>query len=461
MGKNSLIKSTSKKTAEKDADEKKKKAAAKSKKAAKGAPAKAKKAAAATAAKSKAGSKSKKGSKPKTAAQTPPKTKTAAKPKKTAPKKKAAKAQAPKKAVSIKDLLFQKFDSWTPESVFSPPKHEPTGREFTAPPLISTDDPDEAERIRALLFLKFDEASLKSAAEKAKTEQAAAQKAEADKAFIQKAAAEKAAAEKAKTEQAAAQKAEADKAFIQKAAAEKAAAEKAAAEKTGAKKAEPEPEVSVSYPPPPKAAEPADPMEKAFKYGIAGFAVLLVILIGASFANKGNYYLESANGGLKIYQGRFSPMGKELMITLPGVAAPAPAEEAYTMSQVYPLIYNYYLDKADALLGAQGFPDYQGIRRYLNEALKYAPTNEARKAVYERLDGIELMALLYRTDIAARKGTIESLEESLDYLNQAAGLEIDESQAELIDQKREAIRAAIEEKKAQAEAAEAAKTPAE
>ena len=311
------------------------------------------------------------------------------------------------------------------------------------------------------MFRKFDEASLKSAAEKAKagkaaaekpkTEQAATQKPGADKAFIQKAAAEKAAAEKAKPEQAAAHKAEADKAFIQKAAAEKAKTEKA----------KPEPEVSVSYPPPPKAAEPADPMEKAFKYGIAGFAVLLVILIGASFANKGNYYLESANGGLKIYQGRFAPMGKELMITLPGVSAPAPPEEVYTMSQVYPLIYNYYLDKADTLLSAQGLPDYQGIRGYLNEALKYAPTNEARKAVYERLDGIELMALLYRADIAARKGTIESLEESLDYLNQAAGLDIDESQAELIDQKRESVRAAIEEKKARAEAAEAGKTTAD
>ena len=80
--------------------------------------------------------------------------------------------------------------------------------------------------------------------------------------------------------------------------------------------------------------------------------------------------------------------------------------------------------------------------------MKYAPANEQRKAVYERLDGIELMALLYRADIAARKDTIESLEESLDYLNQAAGLEIDESQRELIDQKREAVRAAIEEKKA-------------
>lgn len=442
MGKNSLIKSTSKKTAEKDADKKKKKAAAKSKKTAKGAPAKVKKAAAAASAKSKAASPSKKrGSKPKAAAQTPPKAKAAAKPKKTAPKKKAAKAQAPKKAVSTRDLLFQKFDSWTPESVFSPPKQVSTEQDFTAPPLISSDDPDEAKRIRALLFRKFDEASLKSAAEKAK--------------------AGKAAAEKAKAEQAAAQKAEAGKAFIQKAAAEKAKTQQAAAQKTAAKKAEPEPEVSVSYPPPPKAAEPADPMEKAFKYGIAGFALLLVILIGASFANKGNYYLESANGGLKIYQGRFAPMGKELMITLPGVSAPTPAEEVYTMSQVYPLIYNYYLDKADALLSAQGLPDYQGIRGYLNEALKYVPTNEARKAVYERLDGIELMALLYRADIAARKGTIETLEESLDYLNQAAGLEIDESQAELIDQKREAVRAAIEEKKAQAEAAEAGNTPAE
>jgi hypothetical protein len=476
MGKNSLIKSTSKKTAEKDTEEKKKKAAAKSKKTAKSAPAKAKKAAATTPPKSKAGSKSKKAAKPKAVAKTSPKAKTAAKPKKTAPKKKAAKANAPKKAVSVKDLLFQKFESSSPKSVFSPPETELADRDFTAPPLISSDDPNEVKRIRTLLFLKFDEASLKSAAEKTKAEKAAAEKAAAekakadqaavqkaaaekaaadkaaaDKAFVQKAAAEKAAAEKAKAEQPAAQKAATDKAFIQKAAAEKAAA----------KKAEPEPDISVSYPPPPKAAAPADPMEKAFKYGIAGFALLLVILIGVSFANKGNYYLESANGGLKIYQGRFAPMGKELMITLPGVSAPAPSEEVYTMSQVYPLIYNYYLDKADALLGAQGLPDYQGIRRYLNEALKYAPTNEARKAVYERLDGIELMALLYRADIAARKGTIESLEESLDYLNQAAGLEIDETQTELVDQKREVVRAAIEEKKAQADAAEAGKTPAE
>jgi len=448
MGKNSLIKSTSKKTAEKDAEEKSKKSAAKSKKTAKGGAAKAKKAAAAGAAKSKASSPSKKGSEPKAAAQTPPKAKTAAKPKKTAPKKKATKAQAPKKTVSIKDLLFQKFDSWTPESVFSPPKDESTGRDFTAPPLISSDDPEEAQRIHALLFLKFDEASLKSAAEKAQADKAAAEKAKAEQAAKE-------------AEQAAEKKAAADKAFVQKAAAEKAAAEKAKAEQAAAKKVEPEPEVSVSYPPPPKAAEPADPMEKAFKYGIAGFAVLLVILIGVSFANKGNYYLESANGGLKIYQGRFAPMGKELMITLPGVSAPTPAKDVYTMSQVYALIYNYYLDKADALLGAQGLPDYQGIHRYLNEALTYAPTNEARKAAYERLDGIELMALLYRADIAARKGTIESMEESLDYLNQAAGLEIDESQAELIDQKREAVRAAIEEKQAQAEAAETGKTPAE
>lgn len=440
MGKNSLIKSTSKKTAEKDADEKKKKAAAKSKKTAKKAPAKEKKAAVKTASKSKAGSKSKKAPKPKSAAQTPPKAKTAAKPKKT------AKTRAPKKTVSVKALLFQKFDSWKPESVFSPPKHESTDRDFTAPPLISSDNPADVERIRALLFRKFDEASLKSAAEKAKEG--------------------KAAAEKAKPEQAAVKKAEADKAFIQKAAAEKekvekAAAQKAAADKAAAKKAEPEPGVSVSSPPPPKAAEPADPMQKAFKYGIAGFAALLVILIGVSFANKGNYYLESANGGLKVYQGRFAPMGKELMITLPGLAVPDPAKEVYTMSQVYPLIYNYHIDRADALLAAQGLPDYQGIRRYLNEALAFASTNEERRAVYERLDGIELMALLYRADIAARKGTVESLEESLDYLNQAAGLEIDDSQSELIDQKRETVRAAIEEKKTQAEAAEAGKTPAD
>jgi hypothetical protein len=153
-------------------------------------------------------------------------------------------------------------------------------------------------------------------------------------------------------------------------------------------------------------------------------------------------------------------MGKELIMTLPGVKLVEPAEEVYTRTQVYPLIYNYYVDKADALLATPGLPDYEGIRRYLTEALQYATSNDLRSAIYARLDGIELMTLLYKADVASRKENIDSLEEALDYLNEASRLEIDASQAELIDQKRESVRAKIEQLRAEAAPAGAESAPA-
>ena len=434
MGKNSLIKSTSKKTAEKETEEKKKKTAAKARKSAQSAPAKGKKTAAKSTAKSKttekkkttakAKSTPKKSPKAKTTAQKAPKSKPAAK-KAAAPKKKAAARKPP----TVKELLFQKFDTWTPKSVYKAPPTHDAGRDYTAPPMISADSPKEEARMRKLLFARFSPDDLEAAAKESAAKRAAEKKA-----------AEKAAAEKAAKEKKDAEKAEAEK--------------KAAAQEAAAEKQPPEAEVSVSYSPPPEDTPPADPMDKAFKYSIAGFAALLLLLIGYSFANTGNYYLDSANGGLKIYQGRFAPMGKELMITLPGVKLAEPAEDLYSRSQVFPLIYNFYLDKADALLAAPGLPDYEGIRRYLQEALQFATASDQRKAVYARIDGIELMTLLYKADVAASKSTLDSLEEALDYLNEAARLEIDTSQAELIDQKRETVRAAIDQLQTESAGAE-------
>ena len=458
MGKNSLIKSTSKKTAEKDAEEKKKKTTATPKKAAKTASAKAKKAAkketaktkSASRGKSKTASKAKATAKKSTASKAKTTTKKTTKAKsgaKKTPKAKAAVQKAPKaksaakkpapakkktaakKQKSAREILFQKFESWEPEKRYSP-SDEKAGRDYTAPPWIATDNADEAERMKKLLFLRFSAEALKAAARET---------AEREK----------------KNRQAEQEKEAARKAADQKAAAEKAAAEQAAREAARPSTKEPEADVSVSYPPPPEKAAPADPMEKAFKYAIAGFAVLLALLIGYSFANTGNYYLDSANGGLKIYQGRFAPIGKELIITLPGVKLAEPPEEVYTRSQVYPLIADFYLDKADALLAAPGLPDYEGIRSYLREALKYATGNDLRNTIYTRLDGIELLTLLYKAEVAVSKDSIESLEEALDYLGAASKLEMDTSQANLIDQKQEAVRSRIEQLRAEQTAAEA------
>jgi len=428
MGKNSLIKSTSKKTA--DEEEKKKtpkKAAATKKKAAKAKTTTAKKTTKAKkASTSKAAPKAKKTTKTKAAPKTKkaavkkaapkkaaPKTKKAAAPKakkavKKTTKAKPKKAAPKKKPVTLKELIFKKFDVETPDKLFQPSL--PTGPTVvTAPPYFDATSEAELKKLRGIQFRKYSAADLKAASQKAD---------------------------------------------VDKAAAEKAAAEKAAAEKAAAEKVEAEPEVAVSYDQPPLTAEPADPMTKMFKYGIAGFAAIILLLIGSSMMNTGNFYLKAVNGSLEIWQGRFAPMGKDRLIVLTGMEAPAPVKEVYTKNEVYPLVFNFYVGKADELLTMQGMPDYEGIRTYLKKALKYASTPELRSAAYARLDSIEFMTLMIKTNVAVQKKTTDSLEEALGYLKETRALELDPEQVALVKSKTESIEKMIDELKAQ-EAAEA------
>ena len=129
MGKNSLIKSTTKG----------KKSAAK------------KKAAKKTAAKAKAA----------------PKKKAAVKAK-AAPKPKAAVKAAPapeKKPVSVKDLLQKKFPVWKPEKLYTVGPDKADLKDVTAPPFVSGTE-EEQKRIKKLLLKKYDLAEIKAAGEK-------------------------------------------------------------------------------------------------------------------------------------------------------------------------------------------------------------------------------------------------------------------------------------------------------
>jgi hypothetical protein len=374
MGKNSLIKSTTKG----------KKSAAK------------KKAAKKTSAKAKAVAKTKVAAKKKAAAKTKAAPKPKAAVKKAAPKAKVAAKAAPapaKKPVSVKDLLQKKFPVWKPEKLYSVAPDKGDVKDFSAPPFVSGPE-EEQKRVKELLMKTFDMAEIRAAGEKA--------------------AAEKAAAEKA--------------------AAEKAAAEKAAVEKAA------EPEVSVSYEPPDSDdTVPSDPMDKALKYVVAAFAVLIALVVGSSMINQGKYYIQSKNGALKIFQGRFAPMGEKLMISLPGVQAPKNIKDVYSKTDVYPIIFNYYVEKADTLLKVPGLPDFEGIKTYINKARPYAITPASKDIVYKRLSNIDLLILLYKADVAASKSTLADLKEAKGYLSEASRLDIDDMQIDLVDQKMDAV----------------------
>jgi colicin import membrane protein len=361
---------------------------------------------------------------------------------KRAPKKKSpAKSSKP----TLQEILFKKFDRHIPETIYSPPAEKDSLRIFASPPLISAADPKDVERIRKLLFTKFDMEMLKAATEKAAAEKAAAEKAAAEKAATEKAAAEKAAAEKA--------------------AAEKAAAEKAAVEKAAVEKA-PTEEVVVSYSEPAKKRpfmESLDTEKMILAGVVAGIAFLFILIIGASLSNMSNYYIKPAESGIEIWRGKFAPLGERPMIVLPSVVAPETMKARYGQKDVYPIVFKFYLDKADALIESPGLPDFEGIKEHLYTALEYGISQELKETAYTRIDGIDRMTLLYKADVAASKNTVSDLENAMEHLSKASSLNPDAGQVELITQKQTQFKAMKNklreaEKKAKADAANAKKT---
>ena len=171
------------------------------------------------------------------------------------------------------------------------------------------------------------------------------------------------------------------------------------------------------------------------KYLVAAVIVLVALIVGSSMINKTKYYMNGNEGALEIWQGRFAPMGEELLITLPGVQLPETIKDVYLKKDVFPIVFNYYVEKADTLLEVSGIPDFEGIKNYLNRALPYAVTSASTEAAYNRLNNIELMILLYKADVAAGKSTISNLKDAKRYLNEAERLSTDDLQADMINQK--------------------------
>jgi len=184
-------------------------------------------------------------------------------------------------------------------------------------------------------------------------------------------------------------------------------------------------------------------MKKITKYLVAFIILLVAVTISASFSNKNKYYIKVTDGAVEIWQGKFAPMGADLLIMLPGAQSPESIQAVYSKEEVFPFAFNYYIDRADALLDTPDMPDFEGIKLYLNKALSFGTTPDLTKAAYSRLNSIELMILMYKVDVAASKGTIPGFETALGYLNKAASLNLNDSQTEMIKQKTASVRTLI------------------
>jgi hypothetical protein len=185
----------------------------------------------------------------------------------------------------------------------------------------------------------------------------------------------------------------------------------------------------------PTPPSPSEPLPGIVKWFIGGFIVLIALIVITSYQNMQKYFVVAQHGAVEIWKGKFSPMGRKLVVIMPGVLPPAEKKDVYTREDVFPLIFQYYINKADTLMEVPGAPDFIDIKTYLNRARDYALNEEMQSTVKAHLDDIDRTVLLYKADVAAARGTAEDLESAREYLNQAAALSPDEAESNLIQQK--------------------------
>jgi len=291
-------------------------------------------------------------------------------------KGRAAAKTATKKMATNPKLTLKKFKTRRPKKLFRPRPDKAYLKNFVAPPF--TRDKKAADRIRQILFRKFD----------------AGQTAEAAPSPAP-----------------------------------------AAAVPSGASAPE------TPRPVPPAAPSVAkQPRPSRVTAALAGAGIfLMVLVVAASASNRGNYYLKTANGAVEVWRGRFAPIGRNRLLVLPGAQPPAAVKTVYSENEIKDFAFNYYIDRVDVLLEASEIPDFEGIKVYLQKALDFGVTPEQRRAALSRFNTIDMMIYLYKADVAASKGAQNGYQAALQYLQKADALEIDPAQKELVNKKIKAI----------------------
>jgi len=276
-----------------------------------------------------------------------------------------------------KELIFRKFPSREAGKLFTVPRDEEYLSNFSSPPFFSDQTEDEMATTRRLLSKKFESSH-------GETEN----RIEAEKAL-------------------------------------------GGEDERDCDDASPEPVVGDS----PHTFQDSRPLGKEVKIVLVCIVSLVMLVMMASRINSDKFYMKSNEGAIEIWKGRFAPKGSERFVFLPGAETPERIKEVYKKWEVYPFIYNYYIEMADTLLDAAGMPDFHRIRGYLNKAILYATPSNPPDEAHSRLKHIDLMILVYKADVEAAKGTERGIKTALGYLKEAASLEPEGVDAEMIKNK--------------------------
>jgi hypothetical protein len=190
-------------------------------------------------------------------------------------------------------------------------------------------------------------------------------------------------------------------------------------------------------------------MDKTIKYGIAVFVLIILMIIGYSFANVNNYYIRENPNGIEIWKGKFSPMGAEQLVFIPGAKPPETPKDTYSAEEVLPLAFSYQIEKADSLMDAQAIPEVTEVRSRLEKALSFATTQEEKAAVESRLNTLKGLTIQYRANVRASKGSAEDLVAAANLLKEALKLDLYPLEKETIQTKIDNLQKRAEQMNAQ------------
>jgi transposase-like protein len=226
--------------------------------------------------------------------------------------------------------------------------------------------------------------------------------------------------------------------------------EKAAAPETKPppKAAEPktveEPPSPPSYTPPPQ-----EPMDKTVKYAIGALACVIAILLLASLSNSNQFQFRQNEQMVQFWQGRFAPMGWDLVASFSDskILAGVSEQKAYSKKQAYGILSDYFIKQADEILKTGETPDLKAAKSYLAHASKYAPTDSRRQEVQTRLNRINFLVLLGKGELARSKGTMSDFETAKGYLTQAIPFASTDFEKDMITKNLAAIEYAMAESK--------------
>ncbi|HID29726.1 MAG TPA: hypothetical protein EYP19_06930 [Desulfobacterales bacterium] len=166
----------------------------------------------------------------------------------------------------------------------------------------------------------------------------------------------------------------------------------------------------------------------------------------ASSYNSGKFYFQQDARKVELLQGRFAPKGERLVerFSDPKILKGAPEKAVYTKKEAFGIILDYLLKRADEIMNTREAPDLRRAKSYLIRASNYALSGLEREAVGTRLNSIEFVSLMGKTNLALSRTRLPDFQAAWGYLAQAVPMASSDLQKEILMERLTAVEYALE-----------------